>query len=102
MTDLPSLPPGLFEFLGRWQPSDPGIVPARIRMARDVYDRVRMNAPAPGSGAYPVPSFHVGVVGNLFGVAVDVEDHLEPGVWQVYASDGTLLRDSRSTNEVTL
>jgi len=100
VTSLPALPPGLFDFIGRWEPPHPDTEPTRIRMSRDVYDRIRMNPPAPGSGAYPVPSFHISIIGNLLGLTVDVDNRLEPGVWQVYATDGTLLRDSRSTNQV--
>jgi hypothetical protein len=102
MSDVPALPPGLFEFVGRWRPPHPDKVPARIAMHPTAYQRIRMLPANPSAGKFAPPIFHIGPSPeNLIGMAVDIDPALEPDVWRVYAADGTLLRDSRSTNEVT-
>lgn len=90
MADLPDLPPGVLDFIGRYRPPTRGMVPARLRLAPDLHHRL---IATPGWPAYGGPL--------LFGLTVTVDQHLPAGVWRVLADDDTLLRDSRSTNEVT-
>lgn len=87
----PELPPGLWGFLGRYQPSHPDLAPKKLRLHPGVYHRVLAGGHYYGNSR---PS------NNLLGLDVTPDPTLEPGVWQVYADDDTLLRDSRSTNEV--
>lgn len=88
------LPDGLLEFVGRWVPPDPDTVPDSVRLHPATIDRIRTSPlilhpdldPTAGRGA------------ALFGLRIIPDPALPPGVWRVCTADGTLLRDSRSTN----
>lgn len=89
MTD--PLPADMRAFLAAYRPSDPDLDPRRIRMHPAFWYRLVANASILWPGVSD-PKL-------LAGLAVDVDDTLPDRVWQLCAADGTLLRDSRSTND---
>lgn len=93
MTDRPALPPGLLEWLGRLAGCHPAQAPAEIVMGHDLYNNMITSRESGRFG---------GSVTHLLGLKVTIDPYIETGTWQVLAADRTLLRDSRSTNEVSL
>lgn len=83
--------PGLFEFLGHYRPPHPTTVPDHIRASPEVFHALIVAAPGP----YMTRRAHI------LGLGVTPDHTLEPGAWQVYTADNTLIRDSRSTNTPT-
>lgn len=85
------LPPDLSEFIGRYIPAHPDAVPVAVRVGPVTEYALRA-----GHCQYQPPNLPA----TLFGLRIEQGGDLPPGVWQLLAADGSLLRDSRSTNEV--
>lgn len=81
--------PGLLDFLHYWVPPTPDMVPMRIRLHPSQRGPV-LTDPLLGPQAH---------TGHLLAMEITWDDRLPAGVWQVCALDGSLIRDSRSTND---
>lgn len=86
-----ALPPGLFDFIGRYQPPHPDMAPAVLRLTNADYHRLYRDAE--GRALFHGPD-------RLLGLTIETDPPVPDGTWQILAADRTLLRDSRSTNEV--
>jgi hypothetical protein len=82
--------------LGHHLPPHPDLAPRILRVNTPTWHSLKRATrnTTPGVFANSEP------LGNLFGLDIVVDDTLPAGAWRITTADGTLLRDSRSTNPI--
>lgn len=85
---------GVLNAVGHLRAALPGLEPHTLKLSHYTYMGLIQYLNAQQAGSYGPH------VNNLLGLALQTDDFVPAGVWRIHAADGTLLRDSRSTNPI--